>query len=780
MQSRLRLFRAMAAFAVIALLTATPLAAQTTGTTDGSSQPSEASPGVLADVLEDEQARERLIADLRRMEAERPPAEGEAVPERALADRLVSAAQATAQTVTSRFDDTVAALTQLTRPSAVDWHAIGKAALELSILIAATMALHIALRALARWPYSRANRWVLHSEAHGQSLRRSTAAGVMLVTDAVVVVLVWLSGWGLALFVLGERGSVNAQPALFLTAFIAIEGGKIALRLVFAKRYDGLRLLPLESPDAAYWQRFLTRLVNFVGYGLVLVVPLVADLVAPGMARALYVLVVLLGFGYALVILWRNRHEVCDRLSTAAQRKQPGTARLTLRLLASLWHLLAIAYAAALALALVIRPEQALPYIATATLQTLVAIGVGLIASSLIGQAIGRGVPVGDGLRAKLPQVEVRLNAFVPRGLQAAGIIIGVLVFALVLDGWQLFDLRQWLATDTGWQVLATIASLGIIVVLAVAVWIALASWIDYALSPGLGSGEPTARRHTLLALFRNALAVLLIVITTMILVAELGINIGPLIAGAGVIGIALGFGAQTLVQDIIGGIFIQLENSINTGDWVSAGNISGTAETVSIRSVGLRDLEGTFHFIPFSAVDTVSNYNRDFSYHMGYYGVAYREDTDQVVPHLMAAYRDLMDDAEIAPLVMGDLEIDGVTEFAASAVRIRVRIMTHPGKQWTVGRAYNRLVKKHLDAAGIEIPYPHTTLYFGSDRDGEAPPANVRLLGTAETESGNGGATADSEAHAAGAGDGPATSGAPPSDHTSAEGPSGDGAGGD
>ena len=168
----------------------------------------------------------------------------------------------------------------------------------------------------------------------------------------------------------------------------------------------------------------------------------------------------------------------------------------------------------------------------------------------------------------------------------------------------------------------------------------------------------------------------------------------------------------------------------------MTAGNISGTAENVSIRSVGLRDLAGTYHFIPFSSVDTVSNYNRDFAYHVGDYAVAYREDTDQVAPHLMTALRDLMDDPEIKALVTGQLEIDGISEFAESAVRIRVRIMTRPGMQWTVGRAYNRLVKKHLDAAGIEIPFPHTTLDFGSDHEGYAPPANVRVFDAPQTGS--------------------------------------------
>ncbi len=182
-------------------------------------------------------------------------------------------------------------------------------------------------------------------------------------------------------------------------------------------------------------------------------------------------------------------------------------------------------------------------------------------------------------------------------------------------------------------------------------------------------------------------------------------------------------------MQDIITGVFIQLENAINEGDWVTAGGISGTAERLSIRSVGLRDLEGTFHIVPFSSVDMVSNFMREFAYHVGHYGVAYRENIDEVIKHLFAAFEELKQDPDMAQYIDGDLVVDGVAALADSAVTMRIRIRTVPGDQWYVGRAYNRLVKQHFDAAGIEIPFPHRTLYFGQDKDGSAPPANVRRI---------------------------------------------------
>jgi len=149
----------------------------------------------------------------------------------------------------------------------------------------------------------------------------------------------------------------------------------------------------------------------------------------------------------------------------------------------------------------------------------------------------------------------------------------------------------------------------------------------------------------------------------------------------------------------------------------------------MTIRSLGMRDMHGTYHLLPFSAVDTVSNYNRDFAYHVGEYGIGYREDTDEAIGHLRAAFDELLADAtQRAQIIDPNLEVHGVTALADSSVNLRVRIKTRPGAQFGVGRAYNRLVKRHLDAAGVEIPYPHMTMYFGEDKQGKAPPARIRL----------------------------------------------------
>ena len=235
-----------------------------------------------------------------------------------------------------------------------------------------------------------------------------------------------------------------------------------------------------------------------------------------------------------------------------------------------------------------------------------------------------------------------------------------------------------------------------------------------------------TAREATLLTLLRNAVTIALVVITTMVTLSELGLDIAPLLASAGVLGLAIGFGSQKLVQDIITGIFIQFEAAMNVGDVVTVGGTTGVVEKLTIRSVSLRDLNGVFHIIPFSSVDMVSNYMKDFSFHVADIGIAYREDTTEAKELMFKAFDDLREMPEFSRVIIGPLDWHGVAALGDSAVTLRARIRTRPGHQWAVGRAYNEAVKRRFDAAGVEIPFPHMTVWFGENKGGGAPPVRV------------------------------------------------------
>jgi small conductance mechanosensitive channel len=648
-------------------------------------------------------------------------------PEPALPRRIADFTQSAAEGVIDRFERAWAVVTAMGESElTVDWSALGASLMRLGIVAVATFLAFMLLRWAARGLFARADRWALAGERSYAVVRRVLAVIAAVTVDALVVVLAWVGGYAIALFGLGVAGSMAMEQSLFLNAFLAIELFKVVIRMLFAARDDGLRLLPLAAADAAYWNARLAVLAGFLGYGLLLFTPLVTD-VARAVGTLLAPLIKVIGFIYAAVIITRNRAIVRDKLLKRS-RQLAGASGILVAIAARSWHAVAIVYLASLMLSSMIQPEQSLAFMMTATLQTVLAIGAGVFVSVLLGQLMQRPLRLPETTRTKLPMLEQRLNGFVPRGLQIVRIVIGIVVAAVVIDAWRfIFDLSDWVASPAGRTVIGAVLSVAFIVVLATGVWLGFASWIEHRLNPNAGRGEPGARAKTLLSLFRNAGTIAIVTFTVMISLSEVGVDIGPLLAGAGVLGLAIGFGAQKLVQDIITGVFIQLENAINAGDFITVAGISGTVERLSIRSVGLRDLSGTFHLVPFSAVDTVSNYMREFGYHLGVYGVSYREDVDNVVTHLNAAFDELAEDPEIKPKLLGGVEVDGVTEFADSAVRIRVRIRTTPGDQWLVGRAYNRIVKRRFDEAGIEIPFPHRTVFF---REGDGRPGIPRDSG--------------------------------------------------
>ena len=270
-----------------------------------------------------------------------------------------------------------------------------------------------------------------------------------------------------------------------------------------------------------------------------------------------------------------------------------------------------------------------------------------------------------------------------------------------------------------------TLLSVSAVLLVAFGLWLALTSWVDYRLNPEFGS-VATAREQTLLTLLRNAATIALIIITLMFVLAEIGLDIAPLLASAGVLGLAIGFGAQKMVQDIITGIFIQFENAMNVGDVVTVGGTTGVVERLTIRSVSLRDLHGVYHIIPFSSVDMVSNYVKDYGYFVCDMGVAYRENVDEVKQAMMDAFAELKGDPDQADGILDELEWFGLNSFGDSAVMLRARIKCVPGRQWGIGRAYNGMLKRVFDDRNIEIPFPHQTIFFGESKDGKTQPITV------------------------------------------------------
>jgi small conductance mechanosensitive channel len=290
------------------------------------------------------------------------------------------------------------------------------------------------------------------------------------------------------------------------------------------------------------------------------------------------------------------------------------------------------------------------------------------------------------------------------------------------------------------WLLTSGLRVVFIVGAILVALWLfrAVIRRIQTLLAGVAPTPEQAKRAATLTHILRDVVVVAVTVIGAMLVLAEIGIDLKPILAAAGIGGLAIGFGAQSVVKDVISGFFLLLENQVRVGDVVNIGGTGGLVEAITLRTIVLRDLAGNVHIIPHGSVNQVTNMTKDYSRYVFDVGVAYREDTDEVIQVLKEIGEGLRQDADFASDILEPLEILGVDKFADSAVIIKCRITTKPIQQWRVGREMNRRIKKTFDARGIEIPFPHVTLYWGAGKDGTAPalPLPARQAGCAPSAS--------------------------------------------
>lgn len=280
----------------------------------------------------------------------------------------------------------------------------------------------------------------------------------------------------------------------------------------------------------------------------------------------------------------------------------------------------------------------------------------------------------------------------------------------------------------------ATTIALRVVVIVAVA-WL-LASTLQRAIrafrmriASRLDDPEAVKRAETLGRVFRYLVTVVISLVAGMLVLGELGVSVAPILGAAGVVGLAVGFGAQSLVRDYFTGFFLLLENQIRQGDVVKlSSEHAGFVEQVTLRYVQLRDYDGHVHFVPNGQVTTVVNMSRGFANAVIEVGVAYREDVDEVMAVMREVGRALRAEPAFEDRILDELEIAGVERWADSAVVIRGRFKCRPLEQWNVRREYLRRLKYAFDARGIEIPYPHLTVYAGQDKAGRAPAWPLQL----------------------------------------------------
>ena len=614
----------------------------------------------------------------------------------------------------------------------VNFEMFWQATLNLALIIGATLLFLRGLQLASRPLKRRLQERVLREGRVTPLVRRLLGVVGVSLLDVLVLALSLLFCSLMAVLLVGETGTMTTQAAFFMRAFVVVELLKIGIRTVFYPRYPGLRLLPCTDATAIYWNRWFATLLHLLGYGYLVAFPLIKINLSPSLGMVFSALLALSAFIYGMVVVIRQRSAVRLALRHYAEETNSVIFAGALRVFSSIWHLLAIAYFLMLLVLNLLSGEKELPYVLRATSYTILWVCGGLLLSALMTQYIHREIRFKPETARRLPGLAKRLNFYVPLGLRFLRFGMIWLVCFSLLDAWSVIDLNAWAASPRGLLLVSKFWNIFIILAVALITWLMSVVFIERYLSAEIGAA-PSVRTQTLLSLFRSAWAVIIFASTAIMILTEIGINIGPLIAGAGVFGLAVGFGAQTLVKDVITGIFFQIENAINTGDIVTVDGITGRAEQVGIRSVGIRDSSGTYHLIPFSNVTRVSNYMRGHANHIAEYGIAYRENIDEAIEQLRAAFNELVK-GEMKRYILEPINIQGVSQLADSAVMLRVSIKTTPGDQWVVGRAYNRLVKMYFDAAGIEMPFPHMEIYFGQDKDGSAPPLHVRYRAEGKT----------------------------------------------
>jgi moderate conductance mechanosensitive channel len=506
-------------------------------------------------------------------------------------------------------------------------------------------------------------------------------------------------------------GSTLAGPPdsrlIILAVIEAVAASQILIALatlLFAPDPPGLKLFAIRPSTGAYLVRWSRRLILIAvpGYtigevGLLLGMSAQAH---DALQKTVgLVLLVCLSF-----IVVQRRRGVRRWLS--APPETSGMLAQVRNRLARLWYLVALFFMASAWLSWTLRAPDAIArtlwYFAMTAAVLVAAAFARTAISSLVGHLrIGPADPIAG---ARPYSVRARLGAYHPAIRYTAVLAINVAAALGLLQLYGLSGLSWLLESEVGHRVISGLCTILVTIVLAFIVWegvnIAIQLHLDKLRAQALAARS--ARLRTLLPLMRTALAITVLVVAGLMILSEIGVNIAPLLAGAGIVGVAIGFGSQKLVQDVITGVFLLLENAMQVGDMVRVGDQSGLVESLSVRAIRLRTEDGSVVVIPFSAVTTVINMTRDYSRAVISVSVSPGEDVDKVVDTMRAIVREMREEEAWSTIILDDLEVFGLDRFAETALVIKCRIMCTPFGRWPVGREFNRRLKMRFEVVGI------------------------------------------------------------------------------
>ncbi len=577
--------------------------------------------------------------------------------------------------------------------------------LNVLLLVASFLALGIGAELLFWRATKSVRQWVIDSplDTVGQRLR---AIGVRFAFSLGV----------LAAFAFGSIGAflIFDWPVLlkeivlgYLTVFVIARLGMVLCRFLLAPGAERFRILPMPTVNAWFWYRRVPLAIAWFAFGWV-TVDVLRTLNFPVIDRQLVAYALGLGLlAIGLEIAWRRPRAVPD----AADHGLTVQRWLLSVYMVVLWGLWVARFPGLFGIAVI-----------ALVLPAAIAMTQRAVAHVLS--------PPGDS-SVQAPTVT---SVYVDRGVRAVLIIGAMLALAWAMG----IDLIALSGRDTAiTRVMRGLINAVLILLAADLAWGLFCAVVDRRLMRAQHDDDAikaeetrqNARLRTLLPILRNIVLIALLVIAGLMVLSELGIEIGPLVAGAGVVGVAVGFGAQTLVKDIISGIFYLLDDAFRVGEYIQSGNYRGTVESFSLRSVKLRHHRGPLYTIPFGSLGAVQNMSRDWVIDKMTINVTYDTDLELVKKIVKQVGKTLADDPEFAPHILETLKMQGVEQFGDFAIGIRMKIMTKPGEQFVIRRRAYALLKKQFDANGIQFALP-TVHVAGGAANGPAGEIAVAQAG--------------------------------------------------
>jgi small-conductance mechanosensitive channel len=500
-------------------------------------------------------------------------------------------------------------------------------------------------------------------------------------------------------------------PRLVLLAVIDAYAVCVAIlsiaRVLFSPRQPSLRLLAISDRVAAYAMRWITRItvVSVFGYAIAEVGLLLG--LSETAHQALLKAVGLLDHIFLGIIVLQQRRPVRQALRPPDGATGPLAALRNW--LARIWHWLALLLLVALWLTWAVEVEHGFSRMLRYVGSVLAVIVVARLAEIGLLGGLDRAMTPRADAAPRYPGIQARLALYHPALIRVARGLIVILAAMALLQLWGLGTFDWLLATRLGRGLLSSLVSFAVTLLLAIAIWEVANAAIERHLARLTHESEAarSARLRTLLPLLRTTLAVVIVIVAGMMVLSEIGVNIGPLLAGAGIVGVAIGFGSQKLVQDLITGIFLLLENAMQVGDAVTVSGLSGTVENLSVRIIRLRAADGSVHLIPFSSVTTVTNVNRGLGNASVSVSVAAHEDTDRVCDVLKEIAAGMREEADFSPRMLSDLQLWGVDRLDGASVTIAGQVVCTDSGRWSVQREFNRRMKRRFDELGIRLYNP-------------------------------------------------------------------------